>query len=127
MHEQLSVEIKTPGTQSPESVRKVIVCAGTACRANGAMKVYETFVLEIKKAGFEVVESFKETLSKKDLSNTYRTSKSGCQGFCQMGPLVTVEPEGILYVRVKADDVPEIVGRTLVKKELVDRAAQDKS
>jgi NADH-quinone oxidoreductase subunit F len=121
MHEQLSVALRAPGAPGAENIRKVIVCAGTACRANGAMKVYEAFVLEIKKAGFEVVESFKETLSKKDLSNTYRASKSGCQGFCQMGPLVTVEPEGILYVRVKAEDVPEIVEQTLVKQKLVDR------
>ena len=121
MHEQLSVALKTPGDMSPENVRKVIVCAGTACRANGAMKVYEAFVREIKTAGFEVVETFTETLARKDLSNTYRTAKSGCQGFCQMGPLVTVEPEGILYVRVKAEDVAEIVTQTLVKKALVDR------
>jgi len=121
MHEQLSVVMKTPGHPGPEDVRKVTVCAGTACRANGAMKVYEAFVGRIKAAGFEVVESHTETLAKKDLSNTFRTSKSGCQGFCQMGPLVTVEPGGILYVRVKAEDVPEIVERTLVKNELVDR------
>jgi len=85
------------------------------------MKVYHAFVSEIQRAGFEVVESYAETLAKKDLSNTYRTSKSGCQGFCQMGPLVTLEPGGLLYVCVKPDDVPEIVERTLVKNELIDR------
>ena len=41
-------------------------------------------------------------------AGTY-VSKSGCQGFCQMGPLVTIEPDGILYTRVKPDDVAEIV------------------
>ena len=90
MHQQLSIAVKTPGDIRP--VRKVTVCAGTACRANGALKVYAAFVAAIQKAGFEVAESFVETQAKQDLSNTYRTSKSGCQGFCQMGPLVTVEP-----------------------------------
>ena len=121
MQEQLSVELKAPGDEGPEKIKKVTVCAGTACRANGAMKVYAAFVTEIKKAGFEVVETLAETRVKKDLSKTYRTAKSGCQGFCQMGPLVTVEPGGLLYVRVKAEDVPEIVERTLGRNELVER------
>jgi NADH-quinone oxidoreductase subunit F len=38
-----------------------------------------------------------------------------------MGPLVNIEPDGILYVRVKPADVPEIVERTLKKGELIDR------
>ncbi len=121
MHEQLRVELKIPGDAGKQNARKLTVCAGTACRANGAMKVYHAFVSEIKKAGFEVAESYTDEHAKSDLANTYRTSKSGCQGFCQMGPLVTVEPEGLLYVCVKPEDVPEIVERTLVKKELVER------
>ena len=31
-------------------------------------------------------------------------SRSGCQGFCQMGPLVTIEPDGIMYVKVQTGD-----------------------
>jgi NADH-quinone oxidoreductase subunit F len=120
MHQQLSVELQISGGGFP-NLKKVTVCAGTACRANGALKVYDAFVCEIKKAGFEVVESHAQTLAKKDLSHTYRTSKSGCQGFCQMGPLVTIDPEGILYTRVRIEDVPEIVERTLGRNELVER------
>jgi NADH-quinone oxidoreductase subunit F len=117
MHSKLSVAVEMPtGT-----ARKVTVCTGTACRANGALKVYEAFLKEIKKAGFEIVQTLAEEHAPKDLSNTFRTSKSGCQGFCQMGPLVTLDPEGILYVRVKVEDVPEIVERTLGRAELIDR------
>jgi len=48
-------------------------------------------------------------------------TKSGCQGFCQMGPLVTVLPDGILYNKVKPDDVQEIIEKTLVGHGMVDR------
>ena len=48
-------------------------------------------------------------------------SESGCQGFCQMGPLVTVMPEGILYTRVKPGDVEEIIQTTLIGDEVVER------
>ena len=121
MQPQLSVEFKASGCQNPDQIRKVTVCAGTACRANGALKVYAAFVQEIKKTGFDVVESYVQAHAQKDLSDTYRTAKSGCQGFCQMGPLVTLEPQGILYTRVRLEDVPEIVERTLGRKELVER------
>ena len=48
-------------------------------------------------------------------------SKSGCQGFCQMGPLVTIEPDGILYTKVKPSDVDEIVDSTLLENRVVER------
>ena len=48
-------------------------------------------------------------------------SKSGCQGFCQIGPLVTIMPEGILYRKVKPADVREIVETTLKKGEVLHR------
>jgi NADH-quinone oxidoreductase subunit F len=47
-----------------------------------------------------------------------RVNKSGCQGFCQMGPLVTILPENLLYNKVKPQDVPEIIERTLRKSEV---------
>jgi NADH-quinone oxidoreductase subunit F len=86
------------------------VCSGTGCAANGSWKVFDA----LRDAG-----------AKAEFSNDgcphRKITKSGCQGFCQMGPLVTVLPEGILYTHVKAEDVPEIAERTLAKGELVDR------
>jgi NADH-quinone oxidoreductase subunit F len=38
-----------------------------------------------------------------------------------MGPLVTVIPDGILYTKVRAEDVTEIVEHTLVTGDVVDR------
>ena len=48
-------------------------------------------------------------------------SKSGCQGFCQVGPLLTIFPDNILYTKVKEADVTEIVEKTLLGKQKVDR------
>ena len=96
--------------------RRVVVCAGTGCVANGAYKVIEAFTDQIKAAGINVTTEFKPE-EKHDL----RLNKSGCQGFCQMGPLVTILPDGILYNKVKVEDVAEIVGQTLVGGNVVDR------
>ena len=97
--------------------RRVIVCAGTGCVANGAYKVITAFNDQIAAAGISVTTEFKVEESQHDL----RLNKSGCQGFCQMGPLVTVLPDEILYNKVKVEDVEEIVSQTLVGGKVVDR------
>jgi NADH-quinone oxidoreductase subunit F len=104
--------------------RRVVVCAGTGCVASGAYHVFKAFGEQIRAAGIAVVTEFRP----EDAAGTVagggkplRLNQSGCQGFCQMGPLVTVLPEGILYTRVKVGDVSEIVAQTLVAGECVER------
>ena len=97
--------------------RRIIICAGTGCVANGALNVYKAFIQEIAAAGLNVVAALKA----EEPAEGMHVSKSGCQGFCQMGPLVTVEPDNILYTKVKAEDVAEIVKTTLIGGEVVDR------
>jgi NADH-quinone oxidoreductase subunit F len=99
------------------AMRRVILCAGTGCMANGAMQVFERFRKEMDEAGLNVVLELRPEAGDRDV----RLSKSGCQGFCQMGPLVSVVPDGILYTKVRAEDVPEIVKHTLVSGEVVER------
>jgi len=94
---------------------RVIVCAGTGCLVNGSMKVYEELVRCTESSGLNVLVELKKEES------GVLVSKSGCQGFCQIGPLVTILPEGLFYTRVKADDVKEIVEQTLKKGEPVER------
>lgn len=98
--------------------RRITMCAGTGCVANGALKVRDALAEEMKKAGQDVaIELNYEDAA---FDGTY-VSKSGCQGFCQMGPLMHIAPEGILYTKVKVEDVPEIVKATLINGEVIDR------
>jgi len=95
--------------------RRVLVCAGTGCLVNGSLKVYNEFVEAVKAANLKAIVELK-----KEEEGIF-ISKSGCQGFCQIGPLVTILPEGILYTKVKPADVGEIVEKTLIKGETVTR------
>ncbi len=104
--------------KSKEIKKRVIVCAGTGCIANGSDKVFNKFKELIKNSNLELVLDL--TFEHHSDSATHLT-ESGCQGFCQMGPLVDIEPDGILYVGVKEGDVEEIVNETLVNHKLVDR------
>lgn len=105
------------GINQTTNTRRVIICAGTGCVASGAYKVFQAFSEQIAAAGLKVTTEFKPETNGHDL----RLSKSGCQGFCQMGPLVTILPEGLLYNKVKVEDVPEIIRTSLVSGQPVDR------
>lgn len=107
--------------QGREGLRKIVVCTGTGCVSNGSMDVYKTFIKELYEAGLFVVEVFEKLQDLVKPNSSAFLSKSGCQGFCQMGPLVTIEPDDILYTKVKVADVKEIVEKTLQANELIDR------
>uniref|UniRef100_A0A7C3Z206 NADH-quinone oxidoreductase subunit F n=1 Tax=Desulfobacca acetoxidans TaxID=60893 RepID=A0A7C3Z206_9BACT len=84
------------------------VCLGPGCLALGAEKVSQAFKSALKKskANFKVQPLIKTT---------------GCQGLCRQGTLVNLSPADLLYVRVKPEDVPEIVETSLVKGQVLER------
>lgn len=90
--------------------RKILVCAGTGCVANGSMKVYEAFrqALEEQRVACSV-EMLEETRQ-----DEVGLKKSGCHGICEKGVLVRLEPQGWLYVKVRPEDCAEIVTETVV-------------
>ena len=98
--------------------RRIVICAGTGCMANGAMKVFDALRREAGELGLtlDIELDFEETEARDGL-----LTKSGCQGFCQMGPLLSVEPDGILYCKVRPSDVPELVRETLLDGRPVER------
>jgi len=75
---------------------RVRVCCGTGCRAAGGEEVLAAFEREIGRHGLDV-----------------EVTSSGCQGWCERGPLVAVEAEKVFYLSVDPQDVPAIVDHTL--------------
>ena len=100
-----------------KQTKKILVCCGTGCVAGGAMEIREKFIelLKAKNIACSV------ELEQDPKNDTVGIKESGCHGFCEMGPLVRIEPQGYLYTKVKVEDVEEIVNSTIVKGELVDR------
>jgi NADH-quinone oxidoreductase subunit F len=84
----------------------VSVCGGTGCHAYGCKKVRDEFAKIIKKNG---------NMQK------IRLRYTGCRGFCERGPIVTIQPQGIFYQRVQEEDVPVILSETVEKGEIIDR------
>ena len=78
----------------------------TGCRAYGAVEIRDAFSEEIRRRGLEDKVEIRET---------------GCHGFCARAPVIVIDPQDIFYQQITADDVADIVDKTLVKGDIVDR------
>ncbi len=85
--------------------RTVFVCQGTGCLSSESGPVYEALRAEVARLGLRDVE----------------VDFTGCHGFCEQGPNVVVEPEGIFYTHVQSEDAAEIVHSHLRDGKLVER------
>lgn len=101
--------------------RRVVVCAGTGCIANGSLKVRDAIMKLAAEKGLNIVVEINDSIPETAGVQSVYMSRSGCQGFCQQGPLVTIEPDGILYCKVKVEDAEDIVNETLLNHKVIDR------
>ena len=96
---------------------KILICAGTACVASGSLALYDTFLKLIAEKGINCAID----LEHEPEGEPVGIKKSGCHGFCEMGPLVRIEPKGYLYVKVKPEDCEEILEASVLNDTCVDR------
>ena len=101
-----------------EQVPSILICAGTGCIAGGAMKIYENLKAECEKRNLPVYVGLKHH---NEEEKSLHVKMSGCHGFCEMGPLVHIEPQGLMYIHVKPEDCVEILEKTIMNGEIIDR------
>jgi NADH:ubiquinone oxidoreductase subunit F (NADH-binding)/(2Fe-2S) ferredoxin/Pyruvate/2-oxoacid:ferredoxin oxidoreductase delta subunit len=78
----------------------LLVCAGTGCVSCGSFALKDALVDEIARRG---------------LQDQALVVTTGCNGFCERGPILLVHPDGIFYQRLAPADVPLLVEEHLVK------------
>lgn len=100
--------------------KQVLVCAGTGCVAGGSLKIFANIKKRCEELGLDVCVELKHEPHEGD-EKSIGLKKSGCHGFCEMGPLLKIEPLGVLYTKVKLEDCEEIVERTIMNDEVIDR------
>lgn len=86
--------------------QRILICAGTGCLAGGSEQIYEKLKAMAEKVEGVSVEFGPEIAH-------VGVKKSGCHGFCEMGPLVRIEPSNYLYIKVKEEDCEEIFEETI--------------
>ena len=91
---------------------RILICAGTGCLAGGSGAIYEK-MCQLIGDNPKVEVHFGPEIAHGD--GPMEVKKSGCHGFCEMGPLMRIEPLGILYTKVSLDDCEEIYNETVLK------------
>ena len=102
--------------------KKILICAGTGCISSGSLVIYDELKKIMEARGLKV----EVELAEEPHDDSVGLKKSGCHGFCEMGPLVRIEPQGWLYVKVKPADCEEIVEKTIICGEHIERLAYAK-
>ncbi len=74
-----------------------------------------------EKGSEEVRSALKAELKKRGLSDMVRANISGCLDACEFGASLVIYPEGIWYGHVRREDVPEIIERTIIGGEIIER------
>lgn len=97
--------------QSPEAAattyrKHLLICGGTGCQAAGSIAVED---------------KLKEAIAAKGLSDEIMVVATGCNGFCALGPVMVVYPEGTFYVNLEEKDIDELVEEHCVNDRPVER------
>ena len=97
--------------------RRVLICTGTGCLASGGLKIYEALQRKLKAMGIPC----EVQLGCDHEGESVGVRKTGCHGLCEFGPMLRIEPEGWVYVRVSESDVDEIAEETIKGGRFIDR------
>lgn len=103
--------------QIDRQTKKIYVCGGTGCVAGGSMEIFERLKQLIEEKGIRCQVKLEQEVEGEHVG----LKKSGCHGFCEMGPLLRIEPAKLLYLKVSLDDCEEIVEKSIIGDEVVDR------
>ncbi|SFR71289.1 NADH-ubiquinone oxidoreductase-F iron-sulfur binding region domain-containing protein [Anaeromicropila populeti] len=110
--------MRTQFKESLDSQKKqILICAGTGCVAGGSLNIYARLKEIMDERGINC----SLVLEKEPHDESVGVKKSGCHGFCEMGPLLRIEPMGWLYIKVKVEDCEEIIEKSIVNNEVIDR------
>jgi NADH:ubiquinone oxidoreductase subunit F (NADH-binding)/(2Fe-2S) ferredoxin/Pyruvate/2-oxoacid:ferredoxin oxidoreductase delta subunit len=84
----------------------LMVCTGTAC---------------VSARGFDIRDRLREKIEARGIQDQFLVVGTGCNGFCAVGPIVVVQPEGVFYQKVAEKDLDEIIDAHLVGGNPVER------
>ena len=100
---------------------RVLVCSGTGCIATGSNKIHQLFKELI---GDDPAVQLEFAPHDEDAHDPkVGVHKTGCQGFCELGPLVRIQKGGktVQYVKVQPDDCKDIYEETILGDNVIER------
>lgn len=86
--------------------KQVLVCNGAGCNSKQSEEILDNLKLELEALALE---------------NDVQVIKAGCFGLCELGPIVKIMPDDVIYVKVTPEDAAEIISEHIVKGRMVER------
>ncbi len=77
-----------------DHIKKLLVCGGTGCHATGSIRL---------------IDALRQAIQDQGLTDQFTVVETGCNGFCAMGPIMVVHPDGIFYQKLSVDDIPDLL------------------
>lgn len=105
-YKRLSLRFKGVDIQQEIDKYHILVCAGTGCTSSKSNLVREKLENELKK---------------RKLENNVKIFKTGCFGFCKLGPIIVVHPDRTFYIKVEPDHVDEIIENHIKNGQVVEK------
>jgi NADH:ubiquinone oxidoreductase subunit F (NADH-binding)/(2Fe-2S) ferredoxin/NAD-dependent dihydropyrimidine dehydrogenase PreA subunit len=105
-YKELSIRLKEPSIQDEISKYHLLVCSGTGCTSSKSQLILKKLEKEIKKHHLE---------------DKVKVFKTGCFGFCKLGPIIVVHPDRTFYCQVELDDVDDILEEHIVNHKVVEK------
>ncbi|WP_339362244.1 NADH-quinone oxidoreductase subunit NuoF [Vallitalea maricola] len=84
----------------------ILVCSGTGCTSSDSQVILKKLEREVKK---------------RHLGDKVKVFKTGCFGFCKLGPIIVVHPDRTFYCRVRPEDVDNILEEHIENNKVVER------
>ena len=84
---------------TPDGEKHLMICGGTACHATHSRDVKQALIQEIEDHG---------------IFERCKIIETGCNGFCAQGPVMTVYPDGVFYVKLTPENIKDIVSQHLI-------------
>ena len=100
---------------------RILVCSGTGCIATGSDKIYKLFQELVKEAPGVLLEFAPH--DENEHAKLVGVKKTGCQGFCELGPLVRIQKgdQVVQYVKVQPGDCRDIFEQTVLGDVILER------
>ena len=119
--EQLSQVRQDALTEMNRYDCRILVCSGTGCIATGSDKIHKLFQELVKEAPGILLEFTPHEEAEHD--KLVGVKKTGCQGFCELGPLVRIQKgdQVIQYVKVQPEDCRDIFEQTVLGDVILER------
>lgn len=83
--------------------QEILICCGAGCIASGSLKLKESLENEIASANLNI--NVKET---------------GCMGPCSQGPVIMIQPDGIVYESLSISDAPRIINEHIINGNIIE-------